>query len=622
MCGIAGFAGTGSIADLRRMNAAQASRGPDAENVYHDAERSVFLGHLRLAIIDIEGGTQPMWTVDGGVGIVFNGEIYNHRELRRQLRAMGAEFATDHSDTEVLLHAYRHWGDAFVERLNGMWAFVIYDRARRRLFASRDRFGKKPFYYTETPGLFAFASELTALAAHPAVSRIPSRTALKKYFAYGYIPAPHAYLEGVSKLPGGCSLEFDLESRRLRTWRFWDFRLEPTASQPADAESAWGEELRELLAAAVRRRLIADVPIGTFLSGGIDSSAVSALAAREVGNGQLQTFSIGFDDATFDESAYAREVAGLIGSVHHHRVFTESDAREALPAIVARLDEPMGDSSLLPTSFLCKHARQHVTVALGGDGADELFAGYDPFLALRWAESYQRLMPRPVHRAIALLANTLPVSHANMSLDFRLKRTLRGLDYAPALWCPVWMAPLAPRDISDLMNEPVDVEELYSEAIEAWDRCGPGDLASHVLEFYTKFYLQDDILTKVDRASMAHSLEVRAPFLDIELVDFVRKLPVEWKLRGGRTKALLKSALAPLLPANILHRSKKGFGVPVGSWFRSGALEMPKRLPAGLDLRFLGQKAQAHRDGKSDERAFLWNAYLLGEGALRTQASA
>ncbi len=613
MCGIAGFAGAGELADLRRMNAAQASRGPDAENVYHDGQSAVFLGHLRLSIIDIEGGTQPMWTADQTLGIVFNGEIYNHPELREQLRALGAHFLTDHSDTEVLLHAYRHWGDAFVERLNGMWAFVIYDRSRRRLFASRDRFGKKPFYYTTRPEVFAFASELSALAAHPLVSRIPSRMALKKYFAYGYIPAPHSYLEGVLKLEGGCNLEFDLASRRLRTWRYWEFRLEPTTSEPATAEQQWGEQLRELLAAAVRRRLISDVPIGTFLSGGIDSSAVSVLAARETGKERLQTFSIGFEEASFDESRYAQQVADLIGSVHHHRVYTDSAARQALPAVLARLDEPMGDSSLLPTSFLCEHARRHVTVALGGDGADELFAGYDPFLALRLADAYQRFVPRKVHRAIALLVNRLPVSHANMSLDFRLKRAVRGLDNRPALWCPVWMAPLSIGDLGDLVGEPVEAEEVYDEAIQAWDRCGPQDLASRVLEFYTKLYLQNDILAKVDRASMAHSLEVRAPFLDIEVVDFVRKLPTHWKLRGGRTKALLKSALAPLLPANILHRRKKGFGVPIGSWFRSGSLELPQTLPAGLNSRVLREKAAAHMSGKNDERAFLWNAYVLAE---------
>ncbi len=595
------------------MNAAQASRGPDAEGIYHDPENAVFLGHLRLSIVDLAGGAQPMWTADGTCGVVFNGEIYNHAELRAELRTLGAVFATDHSDTEVLLHAYRHWSDAFVERLNGMWAFVIYDRTRHRLFASRDRFGKKPFYYATPNGLFAFASELTALAAHPLVSRTPSRVALRKYFAYGYIPAPHAYFEGVSKLPGGCNLEFDLERRALKTWRYWQFKLDPCTQLPADPDRVFGEQLRELLAKAVRRRLVADVPIGTFLSGGIDSSAISVLAAREVGAGKLQTFSIGFEESSFDESEFARRVAAQIGSVHHHRVFSETLARESLPHVVARLDEPMGDSSLLPTWFLCKHARQSVTVALGGDGADELFAGYDPFIALRWADFYQRLVPRPVHRAIALLARRLPVSHRNMSLDFRIKRTLRGLDFRPALWCPVWMASLAPHEVAELMHEKFDVEEIYSEAIEAWDQCDSPDLASHVLEFYTKFYLQDDILTKIDRASMAHSLEVRAPFLDIELVDFVRRLPIEFKLRNGRTKAMLKSALKPLLPDDILNRPKKGFGVPIGDWFRSGVLEMPERLPDGLDTRILNAKANAHLEGRTDERAFLWNAYLLGK---------
>ena len=611
MCGIAGFAGTGTREDLKRMNAAQVSRGPDAEGTYHDPERAVFLGHQRLSILDIAGGAQPMWTSDAALGVVFNGEIYNHAELRAELRSLGAVFATDHSDTEVLLHAYRLWGDTFVERLNGMWAFVIYDRARRRLFASRDRFGKKPLYYTALPGLFAFASELSALAAHPRVSRSPSRMALKKYFAYGYIPAPNAYFDGAFKLPGGCSLEYDLNTGALKTWRYWQFRLEPCIDVPANPEQVWGEQLRQLLAAAVRRRLVADVPIGTFLSGGIDSSAISVLAAREVGAVQLRTFSIGFEEESFDESKYARKVADLIGSEHHHQTFSQAAAREALPQVVARLDEPMGDSSLLPTWFLCRHARRHVTVALGGDGADELFAGYDPFIALRWADLYQRCVPRPVHRAIALLAGRLPVSHQNMSLDFRIKRTLRGLDHRPALWCPVWMGPLAPAEVGELMREPIDPEELYSEAIDAWEQCGPGDLVSHVLEFYTKFYLQDDILTKVDRASMAHSLEVRAPFLDIDLVDFVRKLPVEWKLRNGRTKALLKSALAPLLPADILHRAKKGFGVPIGAWFRNAALPMPDSLPAGLDSSVLRARARSHAAGLTDERAFLWNAYLL-----------
>src|SRR5678815_2051364 len=400
MCGIAGFAGEGTRDDLARMNAAQASRGPDGEGIWVDPAQAVFLGHLRLSIIDLAGGTQPMWTADGDVGVVFNGEIYNHVELRAELRALGATFVTDHSDTEVLLHAYRIWGDGFVSRLNGMWAFVIYDRSRRRLFASRDRFGKKPFYYTQRRGLFAFASELTALAAHSAVRASISPEAMRKFFAYGYIPAPHSILQGVHKLPGGHCLEYDVARCALRIWKYWDFVLEPFEQIPANPEGEWCEQLRTLLAAAVKRRLISDVPIGVFLSVGIDSSAVAAFASRELGPGRLNTYSIGFEEPSFDESAYARRAAEFVRSNHHVRTLSIDTARQVLPAVLSRLDEPLGDSSLLPTYLLCGYAREHVTVAIGGDGGDELFAGYDPFRALRWADLYQKLIPRPIHRAI------------------------------------------------------------------------------------------------------------------------------------------------------------------------------------------------------------------------------
>lgn len=614
MCGIAGFIGTGTFDDLKRMNEAQRSRGPDAEGHFCDPDQGIYLGHLRLSILDLGGGAQPMWTADGALGIVFNGEIYNHSDLRKELVAAGASFRSDHSDTEVLLHAYRQWGDDFVERLNGMWAFVIYDRARQRLFASRDRFGKKPFYYTQTKGLFAFASELRAIAAHSGVIARPSPMALRKYFAYGYIPAPWSYLDAVFKLPGGCNLEFDLRSSHLKTWRYWQFRLEPEEPVAGENDQALAEKLKALITSAVNRRLISDVPIGAFLSGGIDSSTVSALAARSIGADRLETFSIGFDDPSFDESDYARRVAEQIGSRHHHRLFTEAEARADLAAVVARLDEPMGDSSLLPTSFLCRHAREFVTVALGGDGADELFAGYDPFLALRWADLYRRWVPRPVHQAIGFVVARMPVSHRNMSLDFRIKRTMRGLDFPPRLWCPVWMAPLAPDELSELFQQTVDCEEVYADAIETWESCTQPDIASHVLEFYTRFYLQDDILAKVDRASMAHSLEVRAPFLDIELVDFVRRLPLRYKLDGSRTKSLLRTAATDLIPADIIERPKKGFGVPVGRWFRDGTLPLPQKVPAGLAVKFLQDKGAAHVAGRADERAFLWNAYLLDAG--------
>jgi asparagine synthase (glutamine-hydrolysing) len=612
MCGISGFAGEGDLGALKRMNDAITHRGPDAEGLWRDERAGVHLGHRRLSIVDIGGGLQPMWTPDGALGVIFNGEIYNHLDLRAELSALGHQFRTDHSDTEVLLHGYRAWGPGFVNRLNGMWAFVLYDRNQRRLFCSRDRFGKKPFYYSVRNGTFIFASELGALRKHPLAPTQVSPRSLKKYFAYGYIPAPSTILDGVQRLPGGHSLTFDLATRQARVEKYWDFVIEPFESLPADPEAEWGERLVELVSSAVKRRLMSDVPLGFFLSGGIDSSSVAALATRHMDRARMNTFSIGFEEASFDESRYANQVASQLGTRHHPDVLSLEKARSLLPEIIGRLDEPMGDSSLLPTYLLCRHTRAHVTVALGGDGADELFAGYDPFRALRAARAYARLVPQPVHEAVRLVMSRLPVSHANMSLDFRIKRTLRGLSHPPRLWCPVWMGTLDPGEIAELFREPVDLEDLYSEAIEQWDACRQPDIVDKVLQFYTKLYLQDDILTKVDRASMMHSLEVRAPYLDIELVDFVRRIPHRYKYRRGVTKYILKKALEPVLPRDILYRSKKGFGVPIGSWFRQGMLEFDEEADRGpLDPHFVHRKYEDHRAGRSDQRAFLWNAWLL-----------
>jgi asparagine synthase (glutamine-hydrolysing) len=611
MCGISGFAGNGDIGTLKAMNDAIVHRGPDAEGLWHDPAEAVYLGHRRLSIVDIGGGVQPMWSRDGSVGIIFNGEIYNHLELRAELVALGHVFQTDHSDTEVLLYGYLQWGPALVKRLNGMWAFALYDRARRRLFCSRDRFGKKPFYYALRDGTFMFASELSALRMHPAAPTRISTRGLKKYFAYGYIPSPLTILEGVERLPGGHSLVFDLATRKVSVEKYWDFVIEPFEHVPRDPEGEWGERLLELISAAVKRRLMSDVPLGFFLSGGVDSSSVVALATRHMDRSRINTFSIGFEEASFDESAYSNQVASEFGTKHHNDVLSLEKARKLLPEIVSRLDEPMGDSSILPTYLLCKHTRAQVTVALGGDGADELFAGYDPFHALRAAKAYSTLMPRPVHEAVRMIMSRLPVSHANMSLDFRIKRTLRGLSYPASVWCPVWSATLDPDDLSTLFREPVDVEDLYSEAIEQWDACAAPSIVDKALQFYTKLYLQDDILTKVDRASMMHSLEVRAPYLDIELVDFVRRIPHTYKYRNGTTKYILKKALERVLPHNILHRPKKGFGVPIGPWFREGMMDHANVEWTGMDTSFIDRKIADHRAGRSDERAFLWNVWLL-----------
>lgn len=552
-----------------------------------------------------------MCASEGDLVVVFNGEIYNHLELREELRGQGYRFQSDHSDTEVLLHGYRAWGDGLPRRLNGMWAFAIYDTRERTLFASRDRFGKKPLFYSTAHGGFAFASELESLRAHSRVRpRLSlSRRALKKYFGYGYIPAPQTIWDGAQKLPGAHSLHVTTEAPTgVRAHRYWRFVLEPEPIENAHQEKQKAEELRETLRLAVKRRLMADVPLGVFLSGGVDSSAVTALAAQELPPNQLQTFCVGFKEPSFDESGFARTVAEHCRTTHFEERLSIERGRELLPEIVAKLDEPMGDSSLLPTALLCRFARTHVTVALGGDGGDELFAGYDPFKALHAAELYERWVPRPVHRGITLLASRMPVSHRNMSLDFKAKRFLRGLRTPRALRLPTWMAPLTANELTELFEEPIQEEDVFSEAMDVWDACSQSDPVNRTLQFYTELYLQDDILVKVDRASMQVGLEVRAPLLDIEVADLARRIPWQWKFRNGTTKYILKKALEPLLPREIIHRKKKGFGMPIGSWFQRDLLAMD--TPA-LNPGFTHARLAQHRKGRRDDRAFLWNMWLL-----------
>jgi asparagine synthase (glutamine-hydrolysing) len=612
MCGICGFAGSGNIQDLRNMNEALSHRGPDAEGYWDDPEKGVYIAHKRLSVLDIECGSQPMWTADGSLGITFNGEIYNHLELREVLQKSGHQFLSHHSDTEVLLHGYREWGPQLPSKLNGMWAFAIYDKKQNRIFLSRDRFGKKPLYYTLSSGTFIFSSELSSLRRHSLFKSTISGLSLKKYFAYGYIPAPNTIYKSVYKLPGGCNLVFDISDKKISISRYWEFNLEPFESVPAGGEEAWCEQLRDLICKAVRRRLVSDVPLGVFLSGGIDSTSVASFASRYTAGESLKTFSIGFEEPSFDESKYAEFAAGQIKSRHYHSTLSLETAKSLLGSIIDRLDEPMGDSSLLPTFLLCQETRKHVTVALGGDGADELFAGYDPFRALRKAEAYSKLIPGVLHKGILLAVQRLPVSHVNMSLEFKLKRTLRGISYDQKLWNPVWMGPLDPSGIEDLFGEKADIEEIYSEAIECWDSCRLNSLIDKTLQFFTRLYLQDDILVKVDRASMMNSLELRTPYLDIDLVDFVRKIPGSYKYRNGETKYILKKALEPVLPREIIYRKKKGFGVPVGKWFQKEllCLENSNSLPQ-LKSGFISMQSSDHIDGRGDNRGFLWNMWVL-----------
>lgn len=611
MCGISGFVGSGNRQDLLNMTRTLAHRGPDGEGLYVDGPRGVHLGHRRLAILDLSGGHQPMWNEDGEVGVVFNGEIYNHVELRHQLLAKGHHFRTDHSDTEVLIHGYEEWGTNLPAKLNGMFAFAIYDRRQGRLFLARDRFGKKPLYYAQRQNLFAFASELTALAKHPDVGSSVDPKVLRKFFAYNFVPAPNAIYRGCYKLPGGHWLTYDIASNDIRIGCYWRFQIEPLETVPKDAETVWGDELIHLLSQAVKRRLISDVPLGVFLSGGLDSSAVLAFTAQHVPRDQIKTFAIGFHEPSFDESTYARQAAAWVGAQHFDDILSAEQARDVMPHVVRHLDEPLGDPSILPTYLVARLARPHITVALGGDGSDELFAGYATFHALRPSRWYSRVVPRPLHAAFRFLAGLLPLSARNMSFDFKLRRALRGLSYPQPFWNPIWHGALEPRELQDLFQEPIALEEVYSEALDVWSSTRSPNLVDRTLEFYTRLFLQDDILMKVDRATMMNGLEARSPFLDNDVVEFARKLPHHFKYRRGTTKYLLKKALQRVVPPEIVWRKKKGFGIPLSQWVRDWSSHAPGLEGMPLDADWVQKRWSEHCAGKLDHRHFLWCTLAL-----------
>jgi asparagine synthase (glutamine-hydrolysing) len=615
MCGLAGFVGAGGRRELDAMVGALIHRGPDDAGFHVEPEHALHLGFRRLAVVDVAGGRQPMWNENSSVCVVFNGEIYNQAELRAELLAAGHVLRSDHSDTEVIVHGYEEWGEGLPARLNGMFAFVIWDRPRRRLFISRDRFGEKPFFYVARPWFFAFASELSALIRHPAVDRSIDPRALQKFFAHGYIPAPNALYRGARKLPGGCCLTVDLADVRVHAHRYWRFAIEAEAPAPADRVPALAEELRALLDRAVARRLVSDVPLGVFLSGGIDSSVVLALAARHRPPADLDTFTIGFNETSFDESPHARGVAAAIGTRHHERILDLDTACRLAPDVLAALDEPTGDASILPTHLLARFARERVTVALSGDGGDELFAGYDPFAALGPAAWYDGLVPPPVHLLLRRVAGMLPRGTTNMSLDFKLRRALMGMSYSPRVRLPVWMAPLEPARMGELFDAPMSVDELYSEAIEAWDHATATNPIDRTLEFFTNFYLPDNILAKTDRASMMASLEARAVFLDNDVVDFCARLPHGYKYRRGTRKYLLRRAARGLVPDAVLRRPKKGFGIPLASWLRRMPPPAPLDGLAGLRPAWLAERWSAAGAGQEDERLLLWS-WLSLQGVI------
>lgn len=558
MCGIAGIVSLDGkpvrFEELRSMCAALHHRGPDEDGFHLDS--GVGLGMRRLKIIDLETGRQPVHNEDGTIWVVFNGEIYNFKEVREELEARGHRFHTA-TDTEAIVHLYEDHDTGCVEKMRGMFAFALWDQRRRRLLIARDRLGIKPLYYAEIAGRLIFASELKAILQLPEVDRELNWNSVSHLFTFLSTPQEDSIIKGVHKLPPGHILTASPD-RGIQIARYWDVDFEPDYTID---EQSFAERLRELLEESVRLHLVSDVPLGAFLSGGIDSSSVVAMMAR-VSSSRVKTFSIGFAEADYSELAHARLVATRLGT-DHQELILKPDVLQIIDDLPWYLDEPFGDSSAIPTYMVSKLASEHVTVVLSGDGGDELFAGYDKYL-VESKERKLQLLPAPARKMLGLIGTTMGegMKGRNFLRHIALEGAKRYLD-ASTLFRRDEKAKLFQREAFELLSD----YDPWSQGTDCLN-CVNKNWLSALQYFDLKSYLPLDILTKVDRMSMAHSIEARVPLLDHKLVEFAATVPPELKLRRGMTKYIFKQAMSGIVPDEILSRPKRGFAIPLGRWFR------------------------------------------------------
>ena len=614
MCGICGiYAKDGLPEEARTLTRAMAEaivhRGPDDDGFYADGP--VSLGMRRLSIIDLSTGRQPIHNEDRTVWVVYNGEIFNFPALRPELEARGHVFYTQ-ADTEVIVHLYEEYGQDFVHKLNGMFAVALWDARARRLVLARDRLGIKPLHYAWSGDKLYFASEIKSLLKAGVPRDIDLRS-LSRFFTFEYIPAPDSIFAGIKKLLPGHLMT--VQDGRSEIRRYWDVRYAETKMK-ARPEADYAEEIAARLRESVRMRLLSDVPLGVFLSGGIDSSSVTALMSETAG-GRIRTFSIGFQEKTFDELEYARMVAERFGTEHTEFVVEPAHAAGLVPTLMEYLDEPLADASIIPTYIISKMARRHVIVALAGDGGDELFGGYDTYKAYKVARWYRRV-PGFLRRGIVgPLVRKLPASEKRLSFEFKSKKFIAGAEYPPeianTLWWGAYTPALKDKLFSPAFRAETDVDPFapiafhrpYTNAADGLDRLAYLDL---------KLYLQDDLLVKVDRMSMANSLEIRVPFLDYTFVEFAATIPSRLKLKGWTSKYILKKAMAPRLPAEILKKKKIGFDIPLGPWMqnelRAFILDTlaPERLRRHgyFNEAFIRAILDEHMAGTHNHRQLLW----------------
>ncbi|MEE9423497.1 MAG: XrtA/PEP-CTERM system amidotransferase [Methylococcales bacterium] len=630
MCGIVGIFDLNGPSEidrelLTRMNQVQFHRGPDEGDIYTDP--GVGLGHRRLSIIDLSSGQQPMVSPDGRATIVYNGEVYNFPELREQLLEKGYSFST-HCDTEVILNAWLEWGEQCVDRLRGMFAFAVWDRKHQSLFIARDRLGIKPLYYAILPNnQLVFGSELKALMVHPAFQRNIDPNAVEDYFAFGYIPDPKTIFHNVFKLSPGYRATIKRGDKTVKPQQYWDLPFTPNASTD---EKQIQEELIERLSDAVRIRMVADVPLGAFLSGGVDSGAIVALMA-EMSDNPVNTCSIGFGHSDFDETDYAQQVAEQFKTNHYVKT-VESDDFDMLDQLVSMYDEPFADSSALPTYRVCQLAREQVTVALSGDGGDENLAGYRRYRWFSAEEKMRNLLPTSIRSPLfGMLAHIYPKAdwaprplRAKATFQALARNSLEGYFHSVSF-------------LNDDMRKQLFSDQLKSElqgyqAIEVFNRIAKNaptdDALSTVLYTDFKTYLPGDILTKVDRASMAHSLEVRVPLLDHQFVEWVSGISPDLKLNKGEGKYIFKKSLESRLPNDILYRPKMGFGVPLASWFRGPLKERisdmvlsgPMMESSYFNASHLKTLVNQHVSGTRDHSTPIWTL-LMFDAFLRKTMS-
>ncbi len=612
MCGICGiFRRQGLHPEDKEkvslMTGALIHRGPDEDGFYDD--EFIALGMRRLKIIDLVTGRQPIANEDKTIWTIYNGEIYNFPQLRAELEKRGHIFKTK-SDTEVIVHLYEEEGPDFIHRLNGMFAIAIWDKVNRRLCLYRDRLGIKPLHFSFLPDGLIFASEIKSLLK-AGINREIDFKALSQFFSFEFIPAPRTIFRKIHKLLPGHRII--CQGNEIKIEKYWDIVFKP--DNPPRSEKEYAEEIHYRLREAVKKRLISDVPLGVFLSGGLDSSTITALM-KEVETSPIKTFAIGFREKSFNELHYARLVADYFKTDHHEFVVEPKLVTELAPQLMNYLDEPLADASVIPTYLISYLARKEVTVALAGDGGDELFAGYDTYKAYRLA-CYYRKLPRFINSPLRWVVNLFPASGRRLSFEFKAKKFLLGIDYPPEIANYIWWGAYPPQEkgklLSPLLEEAIKADPYEPVAFHLRS-CEAQDTLDRIFYLDLKLYLQDDLLVKVDRMSMANSLEIRVPFLDYTFVEFAASIPNKFKLKGFETKYILKKAMDGYLPPQIFRRKKIGFDIPLGAWIRrdlkSFVLDVlsPQNLSRHgfFNQLYIEEKLKEHLRGQHNHRQLLW----------------